>query len=238
MMKTCVFPTSAPLSPTKVLESAGAPARKGELSCGTTIIATECKEGVVIGADSRSSTGIYVASRITDKLTKITDRVYCCRSGSAADTQAIADMVRYYVKFYEMENNKMCSVKTVAKLFRDICYNNKNSLMAGILVAGWDDKEGGQIYQIPLGGTLIRQKVGLGGSGSTYISGLMDSQFKEGMTQREAVDFVKRGLFHAMSRDGSSGGIMRTAVITQGGTDKQFHVAPFGYEAKEEMDMD
>jgi len=235
---TCAFPINTPLPPKQVLQSGQSPARKGEQSCGTTIIATEFKEGVVLGADSRSSTGIYVASRITDKLTKITDRVYCCRSGSSADTQAVADIVRYYVNFYELETNKMCPVKTIAKLFRDVCYNNKNSLMASILVAGWDDKEGGQIYQIPLGGTVIRAKYGLGGSGSSYITGLMDSRFTEGMTKRQALDYVKKGLFYAMSRDGSSGGIMRTAVITQDGVDKRFHVPPFGYEAKEEMDTD
>ena len=30
---------------------------------------------------------------MTDKLTYVHDRIYCCRSGSAADTQAIADVV-------------------------------------------------------------------------------------------------------------------------------------------------
>ena len=35
------------------------------------------------------------ANRVTDKLTHIHDRLYCCRSGSAADTQAIADIVHW-----------------------------------------------------------------------------------------------------------------------------------------------
>lgn len=43
----------------------------------------------------------YVANRVTDKLTKITDYIYCCRSGSAADTQAIADIVNYHLEFHE-----------------------------------------------------------------------------------------------------------------------------------------
>lgn len=43
--------------------------------------------GVVIGADSRTTTGSYIANRVTDKLTYLHERVYCCRSGSAADTQ-------------------------------------------------------------------------------------------------------------------------------------------------------
>ena len=35
------------------------------------------------------------ANRVTDKLTHVHDRIYCCRSGSAADTQAVADGVHY-----------------------------------------------------------------------------------------------------------------------------------------------
>jgi len=56
--------------------------------------------GVVIGADSRTTTGSYIANRVTDKLTMLHDKVYCCRSGSAADTQAVADIVQYYCQMY------------------------------------------------------------------------------------------------------------------------------------------
>lgn len=69
-------------------------------STGTSIMACEFAGGVVIGADSRTTTGAYIANRVTDKLTKITDHIYCCRSGSAADTQAIADIVKYHLSKY------------------------------------------------------------------------------------------------------------------------------------------
>ena len=41
----------------------------------------------------------YIANRVTDKLTPVTDRVFCCRSGSAAATQAIADIAKYHLNF-------------------------------------------------------------------------------------------------------------------------------------------
>lgn len=65
-------------------------------------MAAEFDGGVVIGADTRTTTGAYVANRVTDKLTRVTDRIYCCRSGSAADTQAIADVVSYHLEFHEL----------------------------------------------------------------------------------------------------------------------------------------
>ena len=41
---------------------------------------------------------------------------------------------------------------------KTICYNNKDNLMAGLICGGWDPYEGGQVYEIPLGGTIMRQK--------------------------------------------------------------------------------
>ena len=40
------------------------------------------------------------ANRVTDKLTHVHDRIYCCRSGSAADTQAVADIVHFYLQMF------------------------------------------------------------------------------------------------------------------------------------------
>lgn len=36
-------------------------------------------------------------------------------------------------------------VKTAAHVFQDLCYNYRDSLTAGIIVGGWDKKEGGQV---------------------------------------------------------------------------------------------
>lgn len=183
-------------------------------------MAVEFNGGVVIGADSRTTSGAYVANRVTDKLTKVTDMIYCCRSGSAADTQAIADIVAYHLNFYEMEINEPPEVKTAANVFRDMCYNYRDQLTAGIIVAGFDKRHGGQVYCLPVGGMLVRQPLAIGGSGSSYVYGYTDANFKLGMTKEEAVDFVKKTLSLAMSRDGSSGGVIRIGIITDTGIER------------------
>lgn len=60
-------------------------------------MAVQFEGGVIMGADSRTSTGTYVANRVSDKITSLHDHIYACRSGSAADTQAITDYVRYFL---------------------------------------------------------------------------------------------------------------------------------------------
>lgn len=206
----------------------------GEHMMGTSILACTFDGGVVMGADSRTSTGSYVANRVSDKLTPVTDNIYCCRSGSAADTQAVSEMVKYYLNIHKIELDEKPQVKTAANLFRDICYQNKDRLMAGIICGGWDAVNGGQIYSIPLGGALVPQDVSLGGSGSTYIYGYCDANYKKGMSREECEAFVKQALSHAMARDGSSGGVIRLVTITKDGVSKSFtpgNEVPYRVEA-------
>lgn len=193
----------------------------GEISTGTSIMAVEFDQGVVIAADSRTTSGPYIANRVTDKLTPIHEHIFCCRSGSAADTQAIADIVAANVELDGVQMGELPLVKKAAEVFRSYCYNYRDQLMAGIIVAGWDPKEGGQVYTIPLGGMLVRQPFSIGGSGSTYIYGHVDASFKKNMDREECVKFCQNALALAMNRDGSSGGVIRLAIIDKSGVERR-----------------
>ena len=87
----------------------------------------------------------------------------------------------------------MPRVRCAAKLFREIIYNNKDSLSASIIVSGWDDIEGAQIYGIKSGGTMLEQTIAMSGSGSTYIVGFVDANFKPNFTYQEARQFSIEG---------------------------------------------
>lgn len=39
----------------------------------------------------------------------------------------------------------------------------QNMLQTGLIVGGWDKYEGGKIYGIPLGGTVVEQPFAIGG---------------------------------------------------------------------------
>lgn len=168
-------------------------------------------------------TGAYIANRTSDKLTPVADRIYTCRSGSAADTQAMSDYVRLYLGHYMADTGKEPTVHVAAHLFSSISYGNKNRLCAGIICAGWDEELGGQVYSIPVySGALIRQPISISGSGSSYVYGYVDANFREGMSKDECESFCKNTVSLAMGRDGSSGGIIRMATITKEGVNKVY----------------
>jgi 20S proteasome subunit beta 1 len=49
--------------------------KPGEVDLGTSIMAVQYNGGVVLGADSRTSNGSYVANRATDKITPLASQV-------------------------------------------------------------------------------------------------------------------------------------------------------------------
>lgn len=55
------------------------------------------------------------------------------------------------------------TVETAATIFQKMCYDNKDALSAGIIVAGWDKQVGPSVYNIPVGGGLFRQPWAIGG---------------------------------------------------------------------------
>lgn len=119
------------------------------------------------------------------------------------------EMAVDFLWIFSVQHGEAPKVRTVANLFAEICYNNKDRLQAGIIVAGWDKHFGGQVFSVPLGGSLHKQPFAIGGmracihylyvphvklgSGSTYIYGWCDAEYREGMSKDQCLTFVSKG---------------------------------------------
>lgn len=143
-----------------------------------------------------------------------------------------------FVHVISVSTGRQPQVRTAAHLMQTYCYEYKDSLSAGVIVAGWDPVDGCSIYTIPMGGTCLNVPFALGGSGSLFIYGLVDSELKKQQQQADnepqlsARDLVKKSIAHAMARDGSSGGSIRTVVVHADGTHDRDYTGgnnlPFG----------
>jgi len=161
----------------------------------TTIVAAQFDGGVILGADSRTSCGTFIANRVTDKIAKITDNIYCLRSGAAADTQALSELVAFYLEYQKANNGRPPTVKETAHEFSHICYHKSDKLMASVIVAGYDHDEGADIYSVSVDGMLLREKVAVGGSGSQYVRGLIKEHWVPNMKKEMCAELVKRSEF-------------------------------------------
>uniref|UniRef100_A0A0N4Z7N2 Proteasome subunit beta n=1 Tax=Parastrongyloides trichosuri TaxID=131310 RepID=A0A0N4Z7N2_PARTI len=204
----------------KPIPSLGHFPRQNEISTGTTLVAIEYDGGVVVGTDSRTSSGSFIASRCTDKITPINSRMVVCRCGSAADTQTITDVVKYHLEVKELEENKKITVLDAGNEFRKLLYNYRDSLSAATIVAGYDDELGGQVYSIPSGGTIYRQTITSLGSGSTFIHTYLDANWRKNLSKLDCLKLIRSAVYLATSRDGSSGGVIRLACINKMGMER------------------
>lgn len=189
---------------------------------GTSIMALCYDGGVIMGADTRTSTGSYVANRVSGKLNPISANIYVARCGSAADSQAIIDIVKYNIGIHHIELNTLPLVSTAANVFKYFLYNNKGHLSTGIICAGYDSHNGGSVYSIAGGGTLLKVPIMFMGSGSTYIYALVDAEYRADMSKEEAKQLVQKALSHCIARDGSSGGCIRMVTIDKDGVETSF----------------
>ena len=192
---------------------------------GTTIMAVEFADGVILGADSRTSAGSYVVNRASRKVSQVHHRIFVARSGSAADTQAVTTVVKRFLSSLALELGENPRVNTAASLFQTICYHNRDALLAGLIVAGYDSRLGGQVYQIPLGGSRLRTPYAVGGSGSSYIAAYAESEYRDNMTEKECLEFVKKSIAYAVNSDASSGGLIRLTTVTKDKVEEEVHIA-------------
>lgn len=150
-----------------------------------------------------------------------------CRSGSAADTQHLASVIRTELVARQLLYRIRGTVSHAASLSRNLLVNEPN-LSASLICAGYDHVLGrGVIYTISPGGTVFEERAwAAGGSGSSYILGHLDSfnpRYERGgsnlllESEEEALDFVCNAIGLAMDRDGSSGGFARMYVIDRSG---------------------
>lgn len=188
---------------------------------GTTIMAIKYDSGIIIGADTRTSMGNYIPSRITDKLTELHKTIFCCRSGSSADTQAVARHIKSSLVSLEVVEKEKPTVRRAAVMARNIIYNNP-SLLAGLIVAGYDKINKGAIFNVNVGGSIFESEWALGGSGSGFIYGYCDVHWRPNMSLEDGLKFVKDSITCAIRRDNMSGGCIRMAAINEQGVTRYF----------------
>ena len=131
--------------------------------------------------------------------------------------------MRYYVDVQANQLGGLPAVESAAHIMKNIIYNNQGRLSASMICSGWDPYKGFQIYSVNQTGFWQDQDWALSGSGSTFIWGLFDKNYRPDMTLEEAREFIMQCISHACYRDGSSGGVIRMVSIEKDGTQRFYH---------------
>ena len=194
------------------LEDIDMDADMAAVKTGTSTLGICFDGGVVVGADHRATMGHFVANKSVQKLFKIADNLALTTAGLVGHAQSLSRTLAAEMSLFELKRGKNMTVKGAATMTANILGGRPHWVQ--LLIAGVDDS-GGSVYSIDSAGGSIPDEYCATGSGSPYMYGVLEDQFKSGMTEKEALKVAAKALLASAQRDAASGNGMDLAVITQ-----------------------
>lgn len=184
---------------------------------GTTTCAMTCMDGVVLCTDTRVTAGyLYIAHRRGKKMHAIDSHVGVTIAGTVADAQNLIDTLRYYANLYRLENQEPIPVKSLARIAANIFYANRAyPMIADFLICGVDKSDGPVIYSVDFFGADTKESVVSTGSGSPVAYGILEDEYKQGMTVKEVVPIAIKAVSAAIKRNAGTGDGFDVAVVTK-----------------------
>jgi len=187
-----------------------------ELKTGTTTVGMIAKDCVVLASDQRATMGFLIANKTAKKIFKITNQIGATIAGSVADAQAIMDLLAAEAKLFEIKRGRPIRVKALTRLLSNIMFQGRGAYMLACVVGGFDD-EGAQVYYTDFVGSVIPDKFVSTGSGSPVALGVLESEYKDDLTKKKAIELGVRAVAAAIERDAASGNSILVSVIDKDG---------------------
>lgn len=195
---------------------------------GTTTIGLLCKDAVILAADKRATAGSMIVGKDMDKVIEITPYMALTTAGVVSDIQLLIKYLRAELKLKDVRTGRRTTVKEAANYLSNMNYGNiRNSGGFGIchfLFAGYDEVNGGQLYDVYPDGSLTPATKEHGfitsGSGSVFAMGLLEDGWKRDLTPEQGVDLAVRAINVALQRDTNSGEGVDVVIIDKKGIRK------------------
>jgi len=188
---------------------------------GTTTVGMICKDGAVLAAEKKSTMGYLIASKESEKILPVEDHIALTIAGASGDAQALARYMKAELKLFSIQNQRKISVKGASTLLANILQSGRWTYlpyMVQLIIAGFDSS-GPSVFTLDAIGSVEEEKKFFStGSGSPMALGVLEDNYKEGMSVEEGSKLAVRAIKAAIERDiGSGGKGIDVAIITKDG---------------------
>jgi len=184
---------------------------------GATTVGIVCKDGVILGSERRVNYGYFVMSKSGKKVFKIADKIGAACAGIVADMQILTREVTAHLNIYSFEREQSVTVRTAAKLMGSLLFERRYFPYLAQTIVGGIDETGAKLFVLDPLGSVIEDKFTAVGSGSEIAMGLLESDFKEGMSVDDARGLVRKAIKAGSARDIASGEGVDMLIITDKG---------------------
>jgi proteasome beta subunit len=187
-----------------------------EFMPGATVVGISYDDGVLLAAEKRVSIGNFVVNKNIKKTFPVTEYVGAACAGMVADMQVLVRQVEALTKIRKLETRREVPPNSVAKLMSVIMFERRYfPLLTQVIVGGINQKP--EIYTLDPLGSVLPDDYASVGTGAEMALGILDAEFKPGMSEEKVRELATRAIRGAIQRDTASGEGIDILYMTRSG---------------------
>lgn len=189
----------------------------------TTTIGIKYKNGIILAADRQVSSENFVASKYGDKIYQVDKNIGVTISGLVADAINLVERLKAEFKLYYFDKKRSIPIENAARLASNIFYGvfrGGRPFYTQILIGGFTNSHQiptPKLYVIDPSGGTIEDKFIATGSGSQLAYGILENNYRDDLTEKEAIKLVFKAIKSAIERNPYTGSGVDAVIITKEG---------------------
>ncbi len=170
---------------------------------GTTLVALVYRDGVIMGADRKTSAGDWTYGLEAKKIVKISPTIALAGTGLVPEINLVKEFLMEYRTWFRSEYDEEISVEQLSKVFY---WMSQNVCESAYLMGGFSGDGIPMLYDLD---TFYRESVSQKAHGSGgftgHASGVLEADYKRNMTEEQAMKLIVKALVTAEKLDHFSG---------------------------------
>jgi len=202
------------------------------IKLGSTAVGIQTKDGCVLAVEKRLTSPLLDPASV-EKIAEIDSHVGAAMSGLVADARTLVDHARVEAQNHTFTYDEPVGVEALTQAVCDLALSfgegqdgDSSKRMSrpfgvALLLAGYDDLEGPQLFFSDPSGTFVRYKAKAIGAGSEGAQSNLSESYNENMTMEETEELALSTLKQVMEETISTENV-ELARVVEG---KGFHIA-------------
>ncbi|KAF0471625.1 proteasome subunit beta type-7 [Gigaspora margarita] len=182
------------------------------IKTGTTIVGLLFKDGVILGADTRSTNGTIVANKNCEKIHYLAPNMYCAGAGTAADTEQATSMISSQLELHRLATGRQARVITAVTMLKQLLFRYQGHMGAALIIGGYDISGPGLFNVHPHGSTDKLPFMAMG-SGSLAAMSILESRWTKDLERDDAIELAKDAIEAGIFNDLGSGSNVDINII-------------------------
>lgn len=197
------------------------------IKLGSTAIGISTSEGVILAVEKRVTSPLLESDSV-EKIMEVETHVGCAMSGLTADARSLIDHARVTAVQHDLYYHEPVGVETLTQSICDLALrfgegaSGEKRLMSrpfgvALLVAGYDEEKGPQLYHAEPSGTFYRYDAKAIGSGSEGAQAELQNEYHKSLTLKEAEVLALKVLKQVMEEKLDNQNAQMASVTKDGG---------------------